>query len=515
MTRKGLAWTALLGVALLIAIVAGLVLSYRGPSNVVPAMVPASWAQYRTSLGHTTHVDSAKVTCSGCHDIERDGFTNPGVSSCAKCHAAEVARPHHGNAQVATDCLTCHVFAPDKEPPKCISCHANSEGPLAAIAMHATTECSECHKLHGEPAIVPKSCAPCHTESAPEHAEHAGSRGCLDCHGGHSPAKTAVSTCSTCHAKEQASQPAAHGDCLGCHKPHDFVAGGGNACLGCHAAERTFLASRADAHESCLTCHTPHAPQEAAASCRHCHEDIEVNHGGKGACVTCHNPHPANPATEVSTCTSCHKAVASSDTMGHGGGIACVSCHEPHDFAPPNKAKLCVTCHALEISLIAVNKGHSDCAVCHGPSTHEPTIALACGNCHAQEQATAPKGHQACASCHEPHGGSLLPRATKCESCHADKESGPHEKVKGGCDTCHRPHGPGGVAAPPSCTTCHAKSDLPALHSVPMHGNCASCHTSHESPKSDRATCTTTCHADRRTHQLGVQVCTGCHVFRR
>src|SRR5580692_10214134 len=110
MTRKSVAWTAALGVALVVAIALGfLVFRYRGPSDVPPAMVPASWAQFRTSLGHTTHVDSAKASCSGCHDFEREGFKNPGVAPCAKCHANEVAHAHPGDAQDKTDCLTCHT----------------------------------------------------------------------------------------------------------------------------------------------------------------------------------------------------------------------------------------------------------------------------------------------------------------------------------------------------------------------------------------------------------------------
>ena len=192
-----------------------------------------------------------------------------------------------------------------------------------------------------------------------------------------------------------------------------------------------------------------------------------------------------------------------------------MSCHKPHDFSPPAKAGLCVTCHARETALVATNPGHRDCASCHGASAHRPTVALACGSCHAKEQTTAPKGHQACASCHEAHTGSLLPKATACVSCHQKKEGGPHESVKGGCNTCHRPHGPGGPSSPPACATCHVKSQLPALHSVTMHANCVECHTSHGPPRSDRATCTGSCHVDRRNHQPGVKVCAGCHVFRK
>jgi hypothetical protein len=258
----------------------------------------------------------------------------------------------------------------------------------------------------------------------------------------------------------------------------------------------------------------PHAPAEATAACSRCHAAVVVVHGGKGNCASCHTPHGELAEGRVAVaCSHCHGAVAASDTSAHAGGVACESCHKAHDFAPPERRTLCATCHASESALATPSKGHADCTACHGPSTHAPAKAPACGTCHKQELASAPTGHQACISCHEPHAGSVRPQAA-CATCHMKEAATAHAGVQGGCETCHRPHGPGGVAPAPGCTTCHARDRLPALHAIPAHAACATCHASHVPPRSDRATCTGSCHANRRDHQPEAQVCTGCHVFR-
>jgi hypothetical protein len=143
---------------------------------------------------------------------------------------------------------------------------------------------------------------------------------------------------------------------------------------------------------------------------------------------------------------------------------------------------------------------------------HAVAPPAACGTCHAAEQASAPAGHQRCVGCHEPHATQPTPA---CTTCHAKMNGEPHTTIQGGCATCHRPHGPGGLPAPPDCKTCHAPGTLPALHAAPGHAACASCHVSpHEPPREDRAGCTGTCHVDKRDHQPGAPVCSGCHVFR-
>ncbi len=485
------------------------------PSQTLPAMVPASWAEYRTSPGHREHVERDHVPCRACHRSEQDGFRDPGTAGCAACHAKESSVMHRGGTgPEATGCLTCHAFAPGAPAPGCIGCHAKPHGPFQAVVQHASTDCAQCHRVHESPSIVPAPCKNCHEKRDERHEAHAGSLGCADCHRGHAPAAAAIAMCSTCHTEPAGPRPANHDSCIGCHRPHEFVAGGAQACIGCHGEKPTLASLQTPAHAICTNCHTPHAPADAAASCARCHTNVQVQHGG-GACVTCHEPHAEEPRLVALSCTTCHARIAAVETGAHAGGIACAACHKPHGFAGLDAKTLCQGCHEREIALVSSNAGHQNCEACHGAAlAHAPAPAPACGTCHAVEEASAPAGHRSCTSCHDPHAGKPAPA---CATCHQNKTGGPHDAIAGGCETCHRPHGPKGLSAPPSCGACHARSSLPALHAASGHADCAECHkSSHEAPHDDRATCTAGgCHADRRDHQPQAQVCSGCHVFRR
>jgi hypothetical protein len=523
-------------VVVVVGVAAWVKLIPHAPPGISPQLVPAAWATYRTSVGHTLHVGQKNVTCKDCHDYEREGFKNPGAAPCVHCHAKQAAKAHTSDEKHTIDCVTCHVFAPDKEPPRCIGCHgeavsgpahtpgvAKPEGALSAIHTHATTDCSDCHRMHDEPKVVVKDCAGCHTETAASHAEHAGTKGCQDCHRSHEPAARARVECAGCHKTPAGPKPASHDACLTCHEPHDFVATPAG-CAECHAGKPTLLAATTPAHAICTSCHVPHAPETAAASCAGCHTTTKVSHhGDRTSCTGCHEPHGADPASKVTSCTSCHANMLSSGSPVHAPGVACSGCHKPHDFAAAPKPTLCATCHAREVSLTnkmhdarpaTVTSDHTTCASCHGASTHAPTAAPPCATCHAEEQKTAPTGHQACTSCHDAHSGETLPQA-ECKTCHAKEAASPHGALSSGCASCHRPHGPKGPDKAPACASCHAKPELPALHQVAAHGSCAGCHDSHGPPRSDRATCTTGCHADRRQHHPEAPTCAGCHVFRR
>jgi hypothetical protein len=486
----------------------------HAPPRTAPDFVPESWAQYRTTPGHALHVGQGKAQCHDCHNIERDGFKNPGTAVCANCHAKEAAVAHRGGpGSNATGCLTCHVFALARTAPRCIDCHAQPQGDRAAVLTHATTDCAKCHRPHETPSIVPADCTSCHEERAAKHVEHEGSKGCADCHRPHQPAAVAIAACASCHAEAAQPHPAAHDGCIGCHQPHDFAPNPG-VCVGCHGAKTILAESEVSAHRACVNCHTPHAPGGARSACVGCHQDVQVTHGNAGACINCHVPHGDDPAFVATTCTTCHSKVAASDRSAHAGGIACESCHKPHGFSGLVEKVVCQSCHLREVTLAASNPGHAACTSCHGASVeHAPAKAVVCATCHVAEQKSAPAGHQACVGCHEPHAGQPTPA---CATCHANKVSEPHGSIAGGCETCHRPHGPRGLPAPPACQTCHAPGTLPALHAVAGHAVCASCHASpHAPPHEDRAACTGTCHVNKRDHQPGAQVCAGCHVFRR
>lgn len=283
MTRKNKALAAVAAIAAIL-IATGLVIFVmrlmRDKSRLPDAKIPDSWSEFRTSPGHEAHVGRDNVNCSDCHDYQREGFKKPDMAVCAKCHEKESTHGHKGDAQTKTDCLTCHGFAPKQEIPTCISCHVAPEGPLAAIKMHASAPCADCHQLHETPSTVAATCANCHEERADKHAEHANTRGCLDCHKGHAPAATALTSCASCHATPSGPKPANHDSCMTCHKPHDFAAGA-NVCVGCHGQKPTLLASSVAKHTECTSCHTPHAPMEAAKSCIGCHSGVQLDHGGR------------------------------------------------------------------------------------------------------------------------------------------------------------------------------------------------------------------------------------------
>ena len=505
------------------------------PAGPPAELVPSAWSEYRTSLGHTQHVGKASIECKNCHDYEREGFVNPGVAPCARCHEKEAHHSHHGDDATKTDCLTCHEFAPKKQTPTCIDCHSEAQGSMAAIKTHAKAECTACHRPHEDPFTLSNDCRSCHADISSNHAGHEGTAACNDCHRPHAPAVAALGECARCHDGRSAPlapqdlTPAGHASCASCHKPHTFAATT-SVCIDCHGKKPTLMATSVSAHAVCTTCHEPHAPESAAGSCVNCHAEIQVRHSSEKACTTCHAAHSGNVDRVAAPCTSCHSTVGASDVSAHAGGTPCEGCHKPHDFEPPatlaNRTALCASCHERETREASSNRGHANCASCHGADAHKPAPAPACMTCHSREEASAPVGHRDCTSCHEPHGGARTPRAESCTNCHADKIGVPHGgsvvapgvqmsgDVSPPCTTCHRAHGPVGVAAPPSCTNCHARPQLPALHGVAGHAECRTCHTSHEAPRSDRATCTTGCHANRRDHQPQAQVCSGCHAFR-
>jgi hypothetical protein len=516
---------------------------HRMEAQGVPAhLVPASWASYRTSAGHAAHVGKKDVACRDCHAYEAEGFQNPGIAPCKRCHVPESTHAHGGGSDRddATGCTTCHAFAPNKKAPTCIGCHETSTGHLMAIGVHATTACAECHMPHGQAtaASTTRACTACHEERSTRHAAHQGSSGCSDCHAPHIAAREARSTCRGCHATPAGMRPANHEACVTCHAPHDLrVADAGlpstraraeaqvaspahpsaqgvraTECGSCHAPKATLAASRTPEHGICTSCHAPHAPNASApGACATCHQEVHVDHGrGPGTCIACHAPHGKDPTRIAAACTSCHQAVAATDGAAHAGKTPCRACHADHAFKASRETARCERCHVSEAGRVAKSKGHGACAQCHGGGIHLPQKGAACTTCHKTEAATAPKGHAGCGSCHETHGATV-PAPGACATCHKPEAATKHSA----CSSCHRPHGPSGVASPPACTTCHDGPKLPALHGVTDHAKCVTCHTSHGPPRADRATCTTGCHEGREKHQPQAAVCNGCHVFRK
>lgn len=505
-----------------------------------------TWPEIRASLGHTVHRGSDKVLCRDCH--AKDGFKHEGNGGCGRegCHTVEGKHPHGAlDTSASSTCATCHPFHPGLVQKRCLECHKDVQtkrSPLGTTAANAVTlaaivdghvkaDCGKCHQTHKEPLSTKADCTSCHEQRAVAHEKHKDSKGCNDCHAPHATAKVAVDTCGAtgCHA-DKSTKVKGHASCLSCHKAHSTEKPG--HCADCHKNKNTLAAATVPKHADCASCHTPHGLGAASATCAKCHTKVVVAHakaeaaGGtattpasfatKGetsvnACGACHAAHPAAGAAKV-VCVSCHSSIGKSEKGAHAKTLTCASCHTGHTLTAPAKAAvpaLCAGCHAPQAKLATSNKGHADCATCHGGSTHALTAPPTCASCHKAVVASAPKGHDDCAKCHESHAGKAS-KAT-CATCHAERAKGLHSSVKGSCTTCHRAHGPKGVDKAPACTTCHAAAKPPSLHVT--HKECTKCHTSHAPADASRASCTK-CHTDKKAHQPAAKVCNGCHVFR-
>ena len=334
------------------------------------------------------------------------------------------ARAHAGNAEKRTDCLTCHVFAPNIAAPKCESCHSAPQGTFAAIA-------GPCHdRVH---AVSPDA----RRTVRRVEGVHDVSQGAGPPARGARRTRRAASTVTSLTRRRAAaptdvrdlSRAAGRADGLratipasGATSPTDSSPGERSPASGATARSRRSWPLRSRRTRPARAAIRLTRPRWQPESCTGCHASIRPVHDGKTACVGCHEPHTGDVNAKVDTCTTCHKNVAFADTAAHAGGIACVGCHKPHDFAPPaDRRAFCATCHAPEATLASANKGHVDCVSCHGPSAHQPSIIPVCGNCHAPEQTSAPPGHQKCLACHDPHAGTRPPLDV-CRSCHLNRD---------------------------------------------------------------------------------------------
>jgi hypothetical protein len=563
--------------------------------------VPLAWNTARTITGHHRHVVEERIACTKCHELTSDAVGRVVPGRCAACHEKE-ARIEHAAAQARArfgaaakaDCTACHAFslasphAPADggsvagserrldsgaeagssdagsaalhlfDPGECVRCHASQQGNTPGVAVHGTSECTQCHRPHDDQKPQPGACDGCHKDVTTAHAAHGRSaiQVCTTCHQHlHAPAREAIGTCQSCHAKEKPLVPGTalfadgHQECIGCHRPHDFAKSKAVECRSCHEDVHVLGAGRVAAHNACGSCHAPHAVQTTAEqACARCHTDVHPDHpknGKPGGCVGCHDPHPQGAThAKVRSCSGCHQT-ASSDRAFHGGS-ACSACHAPHRFVLKGKGpEVCEACHAPQVTHAKSLAGHTRCQSCHGGLPHRPTtgalgcdtchlaahretraghkeclkchephsgsVQAACSTCHAEQHQTAPSGHRDCVRCHQPHTGSAA--NTACGSCHAEQTKARHGTVAQGCDTCHNPHGPGAVIATPACTSCHQPQTLPGLHKVGKHNACNTCHGGHADPPSAARTACLTCHTDRTRHFPEAPRCSSCHLF--
>src|SRR5262249_55058087 len=154
--------------------------------------VPERFRSLRETPGHQTHVHDAKLPCTACHQVAARGFQTPGDSLCERCHD-NVSTVHEPSilASSALTCQSCHGFGEDRHlrTNTCMRCHAAPQGLVAAVGLHAKSDCTSCHRPHESPSLAPTACVDCHKDQATVHAGKLDPAAtCLDCHRMHDAA---------------------------------------------------------------------------------------------------------------------------------------------------------------------------------------------------------------------------------------------------------------------------------------------------------------------------------------
>ncbi|HEY6939073.1 MAG TPA: cytochrome c3 family protein [Terriglobales bacterium] len=380
----------------------------------------------------------------------------------------------HQSLSGATQCTSCHKLAAGAASFKCLECHSDIAGRIAAKrGLHAS---------FGAVSASQKECATCHSEHngenfaiirwnpAPSAFDHSKTGYVLE-------GKHAGLACARCHT-------AAH------------IAPAERASISIKDLSRTYLGvSRA-----CVTCHEDRHQGRLGQNCQQCHgfNDWKVLSGPLGrfdhsrtrypltglhqqvACQKCHLPgadgQPKYVGLAFSTCTNCH-------TDPHRGTFAgtCQSCHNTGGW------------RRVLAAAVSERFDHS--------RTKFPLLGkhaeVRCDQCHAGGDFKKPVAFQKCSDCHQDaHQGQFLKRTDKgeCSSCHnvdgfkpalfglkehaatAYPLQGKHAGVK--CQQCHIPAGRATVYKVKfaNCTDCHKDEHQGQFASAPYLNKCQQCH---------------------------------------
>ncbi|MDO8847544.1 MAG: carboxypeptidase regulatory-like domain-containing protein [Coriobacteriia bacterium] len=367
------------------------------------------------------------AACATCHNSTIDASTK--TAECTTCHNTTVA-PYHAAMDSTHDFTTmssgcqqsgCHLKTLPEEHARylsrypsyadtCALCHLNANAGRIDWAT-ASADCSTCHEIHGDIAVVhtataSQSCRACHeTQNALDiHVKKDGSgdTNCALCHNAAAgrinwdPATVSME-CTYCHGTYAQIDPAhypvaahdasAQTGCNQCHykdmKAEHFLATVSPAvtCVSCHELKVDAFAAPWD--KTCGSCHptnhrdknTKHLSTSASCGGTGCHDiaNVDAIHSATSSgCKACHVSPSVRATTTTCTAAGCHASIGTNH-------------HEAHNAASVNPSG-CKGCHSMYLDDEHSALGYA-CAACHD-STNSAVVAaiaagdLRCKTCH-------------------------------------------------------------------------------------------------------------------------------------
>ncbi len=380
----------------------------------------------------------------------------------------------HQSLSGATQCTSCHKLGAGAASFKCLECHADIAGRVAAKrGLHAS---------FGAISASQKQCATCHSEHNGENFNLIR----------WNPTPGAFDHSKTGYALEGKHVGLA---CARCHTAA-HIAPAQRATISIKDLNRTYLGIS----NGCVTCHRDQHQGRLGQNCQQCHgfNDWKVVAGPLGrfdhsrtrypltgvhqqlACQKCHLPgadgRPKYVGLSFSTCNACH-------TDPHRGTFAgtCQSCHNTGGWKRVSAAAVSERFDHSRTKFPLLGK-HAD---------------VRCGQCHAGGDFKKPVGFQKCSDCHQDaHQGQFVQRADQgeCSSCHnvngfkpalfgvkehaatAYPLQGKHAAVR--CEQCHIPAGRATIYKVKfaQCTDCHKDEHQGQFARAPYFNQCQQCH---------------------------------------
>ncbi|HSD62275.1 MAG TPA: hypothetical protein VLB50_00695 [Ignavibacteriaceae bacterium] len=484
------------------------------------------------------------VDCVQCHP---NGYNTPPPTVCSGCHQADyngTTNPNHQSLGISTDCETCHTTNPGWQPAQFPQHNQYFE----LIGQHALiTNCNDCH--NGNYNLTSTACLQCHqndynSAANPNHVAAGIPTTCEDCHTANGWTPSTFNHSTTGFVLDGAHAPL---QCSACHQ--GVITGLNPECVSCHQNDYNNAANpnhvAAGIPTTCGDCHTTNGwtpstfnhsttgfvldGAHASLQCSACHQGVIT--GLNPECVSCHqndynnaaNPNHVAAGIPV-TCQDCHTTTAFiPSTFNHAttgfqllGVHAQIQCSECHQGVITGLSPECYPCHQNDYNNapnhVTLNYP-TNCEMCHGfdgwiPSTfdHNTTnfpltgahLQVPCSSCHQNGFVGTPT---ACFACHETdynnssnpsHTALQLP--TDCQTCHTTNPGwqpatfpihsnyfqfvGAHIAIQNDCYVCHQGDYNN---TPNTCYGCHsdnynATTDPPHQQLNFPH-ECLNCHT--------------------------------------